>query len=205
MWHVDFAGPFQIVSQKVYLLVVVDDYSRFALAIEVIPSLNTTTVTGILEGLFSQYGTPKEILTDNGTTFASTWTTGTHQFDVFCDSHDVSHKLAAPYYPESNGKVEAVIKTIKRECLTGFDLSTACVATLLSELERFTQYYNFHRLHSGLGYDVPAGSYCNVRLNPTLRAIPQLNSMDLPHSVVPEDAPQIDRHFIHRHTALVPM
>lgn len=92
MWHVEKAGPFQSVSQKVSLLVVVDDDSRFALAIEVIPSQETTTVTGILERLFSQYGTPKEILTDNGTTFASVWTTGTHQFDEESDSHDVSHK-----------------------------------------------------------------------------------------------------------------
>jgi putative transposase len=189
----------------VYLLVVVDNYSRFALAIEVTQALKTTTVTGILEGLFSQYGTQEEILTDNGTTFASIWTTGTHQFDEESDSHDVSHKLAAPYYPESNGKVEALIKTIKRECLTRFDLSTTCIATLLSELERFTQYYNFHRLHSGLGYDVPAGSYCNVRLTPTLRAVPQLASINLPHSPVPEETPQIDQPFIHRHTAPVPM
>ncbi|MBI1930323.1 transposase [Candidatus Poribacteria bacterium] len=92
MWHVDFAGPFQIVSQKVSLRVVVGDDSRFALAIEVTQALKTTTVTGILEGLFSQYGTQEEILTDNGTTFASTWTTGTHPFEVFCDSHDVSHQ-----------------------------------------------------------------------------------------------------------------
>jgi hypothetical protein len=33
LWHVDLAGPFQLHSQKVYVLVVVDDYSRFALAI----------------------------------------------------------------------------------------------------------------------------------------------------------------------------
>ena len=73
------------------MLVVVDDDSRFALTIEEISSLKTAQVTAILEGLFSQYGTPQEILTDNGTTVASVWTTGTHQFDEFCDSHDVTH------------------------------------------------------------------------------------------------------------------
>jgi transposase InsO family protein len=205
LWHLDFAGPFQITSLWVYVLVVVDDYSRFALATEVIPSRETTPVTAILERLFSQYGTPKEILTDRGTTFASVWTTGTHQFDEFCDAHGVIHKLAAPYYPESNGKAEALIKTIKRECLTDVDFSITCVATLRIELERFREYYNFHRRHSGLGYDVPAGSYCNVRLTPTLRAVPQLASIDLPHSPVPEETPQIDQPFIHRHTAPVPM
>jgi transposase InsO family protein len=205
LWHVDLAGPFQLTSQKVYVLVVVDDYSRFALAIEVIPSRETAPVTAILERLFEQYGTPKEILTDNGTTFASVWTTGTHQFDEFCESHSVDHKLAAPYYPESNGKAEALIKTVKRECLADVDLSAISIGRLQQQLEQFRQYYNFHRLHSGLGYDVPAGSYCNVRLTPTLRAVPQLASIDLPDSPVPENAPQIDLNFIHRHTTLVPM
>lgn len=205
LWHVDFAGPFQIIDQKVYVLVVVDDYSRFALAIEAIPSRETTVVTPILERLFEQYGTPQEILTDHGTTFTSVWTTGTHQFDEFCDSHDVIHRLAAPYYPESNGKAEAFIKTIKRECLTDLNLSVVGIVWLQQKLEQFREYYNFHRLHSGLGYDVPSGSYCNVRLTPTLRAIPQLEAMDLPHSPVPENAPRIDQPFIHRHTALVPV
>ena len=115
------------------------------------------------------------------------------------------HKLAAPYYHESNGKAEALIKTVKRECLTSLDFSAASTATLLQELERFREYYNFHRLHSGLFYDVPAGSYCNVSLTPTLRAVPQLVAIDLPDSPVPEKAPKIDSNFIHRHTALVPM
>ncbi|MBM3237819.1 transposase [Candidatus Poribacteria bacterium] len=205
LWHVDLAGPFPLVSPQVYVLVVVDDYSRFALAIEGIPSRETATVTGILERLFTQYGTPKEILTDNGATFTSVWTTGTHQFDEFCKSHSVDHKLAAPYYPESKGKAEALIKTIKRECLTDAVLSAVGIAQLQQEIEQFRDYYNFHRLHSGLGYDVPAGSDCNVRLTPTLRAIPQLASIALPQSPAPENVPQIDQNFIHRHTALVPM
>jgi len=205
LWHVDFAGLFQLIDQQVYVLVVVDDYSRFALTIEVIYSQETQVVTTILERLFAQYGLPKEILTDNGTTFASVWTTGRHQFDQFCDSHGVSHKLAAPYYPESNGKVEALIKTIKRECLNHLDCSTISGATLQRELARFSEYYNFHRLHGGLGYDVPSGSYCNVRLTPTLQAVPQLAAIELPHSMAPEKTPHVDRHFIHRHTALVPV
>jgi len=30
---------------------------------------------------------------------------------------EIEHDLITPYYPESNGKVEALIKTINRECL----------------------------------------------------------------------------------------
>jgi len=189
----------------VYLLVVVDDYSRFALASEAIESRETAEVQAILERLFEQYGTPREMLTDNGTTFASVWTTGTHQFDEFCDAHDVIHKLAAPSYPESNGQAEALIKTIKRECLIHLAFSAALLLMLRQTLQQFREDYNFHRRHRSLGYDVPSGSYCTVRLTPTLRAIPQLEAMTLPHSPAPEEAPQMNQEFIHRQTALVPM
>lgn len=115
------------------------------------------------------------------------------------------HQLAAPYYPESNGKAEAMVKTVKRECLSHLTLPAIGIGTLQQEVDRFSEYYNFHRLHSGLSYDVPAGSYCNVRLTPTFRAVPQLAGIPLPHSAMPEEAPQVDQHFIHRHTALVLM
>ena len=188
-----------------YVRVVVDDDSRFALAIEGIASLKTTEVTAILERVFAQYSTPQEILTDKGNTFTSVWTTGTHQFEAFCDFHDVTHLLTAPYDPFSNGKAEAMIQTLKRECLTSLSLSAIGIGTRQQPLERFREYDNFHRRHSGLGYDVPSGSYGNVRLQPTLRAIPQLESMDLPHSLAPEKAPRMDLDFIHRHTVLVPV
>jgi putative transposase len=142
-WHVDFAGPFQMASQKVYVWVVVDDDSRFALAIEVIPSRETAPVTPILERRFEPYGTPKEILTDNGTPFASVWTTGTHPFDEFCESHSVDHKLAAPYDPESNGKAEAWIKTVKREGLADVSLSAIGIERLKQQLEHRDQTTTF--------------------------------------------------------------
>lgn len=203
--HVDLAGPFQRTDKKVYLLVVVDDYSRFAMAIEAIPSRETTQVTRILERLLEQYGTPKEILTDHGTTFTSVWTTEVHQFLEFCDSHQVTQRLAAPYDPEANGKAEALIKTVKREGLTYVNRSSVGQSRLQQQFSRFREDYNFHRHHSRLVYAVPAGSYCNVRLTPTLRAIPQLESINLPDSPAPEQAPEINQNFIHRHTAPVPM
>jgi len=203
LWHIDLTGPFSIADQKVYLLVVIDDYSRFALTVEIMDSQETSKVTGVLEHLFSQYGSPKEILTDNGTTFTSVWATGSHPFDEFCLSHGVTHQLTPPYYPESNGKAEAFIKTVKRECLVNFDLSTVATVRMQQELQKFRDYYNFHRLHSGLGYDVPSSSFCGLRLKPTLAAIPQLEMIALPHSPEPEEVPQIDRDFIHCHTALV--
>ena len=202
MWHLDFAGPFSIASEKVYVLVVIDDYSRFALALEVLPSQETWRVTSVLEQLFAKYGSPDEILTDNSKSFTSAWTTGTHQFDEFCKAHGVVHKLTRPYYPESNGKAESLIKTVKRECLSRLDISSLDEVQLQGELSAYSEYYNWYRLHSALGYSVPSSRYCGVRLKQTLRAVYALQDVSMEDIEAPGDVPQIDKQFIHRHTAL---
>jgi len=185
------------------VLVVIDDYSRFVLAIEVIPSQETTVVTKVLERLFS--GLPSEILTDNSVSFTSVWTTGTHKFDEFCEANGVIHKLTRPYYPESNGKAESLIKTIKRECLKRLDISSLSVRELQSELSAYSEYYNWYRLHSGISYSVPSSRYCGVRLKQTLKAIPALCNVTIVGSEEASDVPTIDKEFIHCHTALVPV
>jgi len=203
MWHLDFAGPFTLASSKVYVLVVIDDYSRFALTIEVLPSQETALVTQVLERLFTLYGTPDEILTDNGKSFTSVWTTGTHQFDEFCESNGVIHKLTRPYYPESNGKAESLIKTIKRECLSRLDIRSFSEGELQNELSAYSEYYNWYRLHSGINYSVPSSRYCGMCLQQTLKAIPALRGVTIEGSEEAGDVPTIDKEFIHRHTALV--
>ena len=203
MWHLDFAGPIQIADGQVYVLLVIDDYSRFALALEVLNSQKTETVKTVLENLFNQYGTPEEIMTDNAPTFTSVKNAENHPFFVFLTSHQVIHQLTPPYYPESNGKVEALVKTTKRECLRHFSLASTPSQALQRHLEQFLEYYNWHRLHSGLSYDVPSAFYCGVRLKSSLAAIPQLEGISLPMSPAEEPAPTIDIDFIHRHTALV--
>jgi len=85
------------------------------------------------------------------------------------------------------------------------NLSAVGIEGLQGEVEQFRVYDNFHRLHSGLSDAVPAGSYCNVRLKPTLRAIPPLASLNLPHRPAPEEVPHINQNFFPRQTALVPM
>lgn len=203
MWHLDFAGPFQVADGQVYVLLVIDDSSRFALALEVLDSQKTEAVKMVLENLFHQYGTPAEIMTDNAPTFTSVKETENHPFFVFLTSHQVVHQLTPPYYPQSNGKVEALVKTTKRECLRHLDMASTRSQALRRHLEQFLEYYNWHRLHSGLSYDVPSAFYCGVRLESSFSAIPQFLGICLPMSATPEKTPRIDVSFIHRHTALV--
>ena len=62
--------------------------------------------------LFSQYGTPKCLLTDNGPSFLS------ETFAKFMLNQRVDHIASSPHYPKSIGFIEHQIKTIKTALAT---------------------------------------------------------------------------------------
>nr|CAX83705.1 Gag-Pol polyprotein [Schistosoma japonicum] len=104
--HLDFAGPFQ----GAYFLVCVDAYSKWP---EIFPmhhiTLQATTVK--LRHLFSRFGVPDVLVTDNGTQFTSSI------FSQFCGKFGVKHVRAPPYHPQSNGQAERFVDTFKRALL----------------------------------------------------------------------------------------
>ncbi|CAM4850035.1 unnamed protein product [Rotaria magnacalcarata] len=109
-WHtigIDLMGPFPTTSrQKKSLLVIVDYFTRW---IELFP-MRTTTSTNIAQILinevFSRYGLPKYILSDNGPQFVS------NIFEDFCNSLGIEQKFTANYHPQSN-MTERVNRTLK--------------------------------------------------------------------------------------------
>ncbi len=160
-WHVDFAGPFENEKkQKVWVLVIVDAYSRLLLTLKVVESLETQVVTEHLTDLFAQYGKPDRLVTDNAPTFRSVWENDRHRFSDWLNTHDIVHQRIAPYYPEANGKAEAMVKIAKHEAILPFlERLMWTGAELQRCLDRFQEYYNFDRLHGGIGWQTPAERY----------------------------------------------
>ena len=89
------------------LLVVSDYYSNF-IEVENISRLNTGGVSKALKTMFSRYGIPDELVTDNGPQFASS------EFAMFARHWGFKHVTSSPRYPQSNGKAENAVKTVKR-------------------------------------------------------------------------------------------
>ncbi|CAH8593606.1 unnamed protein product [Schistosoma haematobium] len=104
--HVDFAGPFQ----GTYFLVCVDAYSKWP---EIFPINQITSQQTImkLRQLFSRFGVPDVLVTDNGTQFTSSI------FSDFCKRFGVKHVRSPPYHPQSNGQAERFVDTFKRALL----------------------------------------------------------------------------------------
>ncbi|XP_055958447.1 uncharacterized protein K02A2.6-like [Patella vulgata] len=102
--HLDFAGPFL----GYYFLIVVDSYSKWLEVIQM-KSITTTSTVKELRKLFSTFGTPEHIVTDNGTQYTSS------EFFEFLFANDIKHTRTAPAHPATNGMAERYVGYFKKQ------------------------------------------------------------------------------------------
>ena len=89
------------------LLVVTDYFSSF-IEVERVHKSTTSGVTKALKPMFARYGVPDVLMSDNGPQFDSS------EFDTFAKTWGFKHDTSSPRYPQSNGKAENAVKTVKR-------------------------------------------------------------------------------------------
>ena len=89
------------------LLVVIDSHSKW---LEVKHTTSTTSqrTTAVLRDLFSSYGLPEEVVSDNGPQFVS------HDFTNFMKMNGIKHTLTPPYHPASNVAAEHSVQILKQ-------------------------------------------------------------------------------------------
>jgi transposase InsO family protein len=89
-----------------HYLLIADVFSKFP----VIRGMTVTTTTktiAALKTVFGEYGVPQQIMTDQGPQFTS------QEFQEFTNSYEINTKHSSPRYPQSNGFIEAMVKTVK--------------------------------------------------------------------------------------------
>ncbi|XP_033761554.1 uncharacterized protein K02A2.6-like [Pecten maximus] len=91
---------------KDYLLTV-DYYSDFV-EIDRLHDKKGNEVIRKLKSHFSRYGLPCIVMSDNGPPFNG------KQFSDFSKEYEFQHITSSPRYPQSNGKVENAVRTVKR-------------------------------------------------------------------------------------------
>ena len=97
--------PFRLYEH--YYLLIIDYYFKF-IVIETLKKLQSSTVINKCKKVLSQFGTPKELVTDNGPEFSS------HYFKSFSRTWDFEHQIIRPHFHQSNALVERTTQTIKR-------------------------------------------------------------------------------------------
>ncbi len=175
-WHIDLKHAKLADGSKVYICIIVDDYSRYALAAVAGTSATTAWVTSVMQRTLERCGQPKQIVSDNGREFVSVWEETLTQFGQLLLQHGIDHRTCAPYYPQGNGKAEAFIKRLAYELLEKQTFET--LETLQEALNRFLTYYNNYRLHSALGWKTPVSRYtgCSITLQ-GLAGIPGIEKL----------------------------
>ena len=98
-------GPFPASYKNKYILVVVDYVSKWAEA-QALPTNDARVVGKFLKKLFSRFGTPRTIISDQGTHFRG-------QFDMVCAKYGVTHRVGTDYYPQTNAHVEVINQELK--------------------------------------------------------------------------------------------
>jgi len=103
----DTAGPLpETKSGNRYILVAIDHYSKWCEA-KAVADHNVKTASKFLEDdIICRYGVPRFVLTDNGGEWVA-------EFEMMCKDYGIQHQRTALQWPQCNGMVECMIKTIK--------------------------------------------------------------------------------------------
>jgi len=158
-WQMDVAYVYIRKIPVLYLVVIVDDHSRFCVAAELCQDQRADTLIAVLHNACTAYGPPKKLLTDQGSGFYS-WSREQTQFQEYLDDRQIEHLVAEPHSPQSQGKVERLIQTIRKELLTRVKFID--FADAKARIEAFVRSYNFDRPHQGIEGKRPADRFHRV-------------------------------------------
>lgn len=184
MWQSDlFTFLLKRQNRRVYLVAFMDDHSRFVAGYGLHASQSSALVLEVLRAAITSWGTPKEILTDNGTQYVS-WR-GKSAFARELQKRGIRHVISSPRHPQTLGKVERFWGTLWRECVEAAvfrDLEDA-----RTRIGLFIDHYNFQRVHQGLDGLVPADRFFQAAPDVlrTLKARVAANSLELARGGLP--------------------
>ncbi|CAF3904830.1 unnamed protein product [Rotaria sordida] len=127
VWHLlsmDFHGPITPTSRhgNKYIISITDVLSKFVIAKAVRDCTADTAARFLQEEVICKYGTPKCVLTDNGTHFTS------NMMEHLLKRLGITHLYSTPYHPQTNGQIErfnstmdAKIAALSNQCRSDWD------------------------------------------------------------------------------------
>lgn len=155
IWTVDFKGWwYEATGKRCQPLTVRDEHSRFLLELRALPDARSQTVQERFESLFSTYGLPGCIRSDNGAPFASVRAVlGLSQLSAWWLALGIDLERSRPGCPQDNGAHERMHLDISRE------LEGQSVTDRQAVLDEWRHTFNHERPHEALGMKCPAQVY----------------------------------------------
>lgn len=166
VWNADFKGEFRTRDGKVcYPLTVTDAHSRFLIGCQCVHSTSADEAIEVFRALFSLYGLPSIIRTDNGPPFSTPAVDGLSQLNVWWTKLGIIHQRITPGRPHENGSHERMHRTLKAEATRPPQRN---MAEQQAVFDRFRACFNEERPHEALLMGTPAMFY-----HPSSRSLPE--------------------------------
>lgn len=154
---VDFKGEFRLGNDRYcYPLTMTDHYSRFLLCCESLESTKEAEAIPVFKRVFTEYGLPVAIRSDNGSPFASRNFYQLSKLSVFWLKLGIKIERIRPANPQENGRHERMHKTLKAET------TKPSGRNHLQQQEKFDEFmmiYNTERPHEALNMKTPSDAY----------------------------------------------
>jgi transposase InsO family protein len=152
LWQMDFKGP-KGWDQTVGPLSVLDDHSRYAVALENNGSTQAQPVQEVLERVFEECGVPEAMLVDHGTPWFNTrGRLGWSQLTVWLMDRDIGLHFSGYRHPQTQGKVERFHRSLVEALLRR---GKPAESQRQAWLDTFRLEYNCLRPHEALGMKSP--------------------------------------------------
>lgn len=178
LWQMDFKGHFALLRGRCHPLTVLDDYSRYALAIRALDNERFISVQDALIVLFRHYGLPWAILSDNGPPWGNQSPDRHTHLTAWWMRLGIQPLHGRPKHPQTQGKDERFHRTLKDELLRWQRLDN--LDQCQTHFDTWREIYNHKRPHEALQMQVPISRY-----RPSPRDYPEaLPALDYPSGLV---------------------
>jgi transposase InsO family protein len=141
-----------------HLHIAIDDHSRLAYT-EVLASQDKQACAAFLRRAVAWYAdqgiTVERVLSDNAKAYHS------HRWRDTCQELGIGRRYTRPYTPRTNGKAEALIKTLLREWAYRYAYPSSHHRA--RALNGWTRWYNRHRPHGSLAGKPPISRVSHLR------------------------------------------
>jgi transposase InsO family protein len=158
LWQMDFKGYFALeAGGYCHPLTVLDDHSRFLLALRACPNETYLTVQEQLREIFRCYGLPDCMLMDNGSPWGDDADSPYTILTAWLMRLEVRVSHGRPYHPQTQGKDERLHRTLQAELLC--QVSLAHLTDCQWHFDQWREFYNYERPHEALGLQPPSSRY----------------------------------------------
>jgi transposase InsO family protein len=156
LWQIDATRHTLVEGTGFWVVDVLADHSRFLLAATVGPGPTAELAWQALQGAVAAYGLPRQLLSDNGTTFTGRLLGTEVSFERSARAAGIELIHAGPGHPQTLGKLERQHRT-QNEWVTDHRPTTAARAQQV--LDAYRADYNQQRPHRALEGRRPAEVY----------------------------------------------